>query len=313
MAGLEPGETPDPDGSGRRYAPDFLMELFRNPLDPGYADAAARRDSGYRRSPGGRRTAAGSSAVVALVIGFLLVVAYQQTVAEEPARTKARDTLIEQVQSRRAETEDLQGRAERLAAEVAGLRERELSGAALAQLRDLEAATGLATVRGSGVRITLSDGPTTVDAVTGERRTEAQVKDTDLQLATNALWAAGAEAIAINGQRLTATSTIRQAGGAILVNVQPVAAPYEVVAIGPGDMGSDFHKGYAGQFFDTLAARYGLSYDVANAKDVTLDAATEMKLRVAAADTPPPAASGSSSPDGSGTARSSGSASEGPR
>ena len=61
----------------------------------------------------------------------------------------------------------------------------------------------------------------------------------DLQNVANALWAAGAEAIAINGQRLTATSTIRAAGNAILVDFRPVTSPYEVSAIGPGRYGDD--------------------------------------------------------------------------
>ncbi|BAL90408.1 hypothetical protein AMIS_51880 [Actinoplanes missouriensis 431] len=309
--------VPDPDGgSGKRtYGPDFLTALFQNPLDPGYADAAARKAEGRGRTGAARRTAAASTAVVLLVIGFLLVVAYQQTVAEEPARTQARDELVDQVENRRGETAELQSRADALAEEVAALRERELSGAALARLRDLEAATGFETVHGSGAKVTLADGPTTVDPVTGERRTESRVKDTDLQLATNALWSAGAEAISINGQRLTATSTIRQAGEAILVNVQPVASPYEVVAIGPGDLAGDFRKGYAGHFFETLVGRYGMSFEATEVKDVTLEAATELKLRVATPSTPPPAPSGSSSssPDGSGSPAPSGSASEGGR
>ena len=307
--------VPDPDGgSGKRtYAPDFLTELFRNPLDPGYADAAARRASGDERTGVRRQLTGASTAVVLVVIGFLLVVAYQQTVDEAPARTQARDTLVEQVQNRRDETEELQSRAAKLGDEVAALRERELGGAALARLNNLEAATGLGSVRGSGAKITLADGPTSVDAVTGERRSESRVKDADLQLAANVLWSAGAEAIAINGQRLTATSSIRQAGEAILVNVQPVNTPYEVVAIGPGDLAGEFRKSYAGPFFEALVARYGMSYDTAKVKDVTLDAATEFKLRVARPSTPPPAPSGSSSPAGSGSPVPSGSASEGGR
>src|SRR4051812_1086347 len=46
LSGGLAGAAPDPDGAspGRRtFTPDFLTELFRNPLDPGYADAAARK------------------------------------------------------------------------------------------------------------------------------------------------------------------------------------------------------------------------------------------------------------------------------
>jgi uncharacterized protein YlxW (UPF0749 family) len=146
-------------------------------------------------------------------------------------------------------------------------------------------------VHGSGAKVTIGDGPTPIDPVTGSRSTEAQVRDSDLQLATNALWAAGAEAISVNGQRLTSTSTIRQAGEAILVDFQPVTTPYTILAIGPDKLSADFRDGVAGKFFRELVARYGMSFETASDGDITLDAATELKLRVAVPATPSPAAS----------------------
>ncbi len=289
-----PVSPPDPDGGGKRvFTPDFLTELFRNPLDPGYADAAARKARDGEPTGARRWTSRGSATLTLVMLGFLLVVAYQQTMADEPARSKARAELIAQVQNRREATVALQDRADRLSDEVAALRERELGGATAARIRQLEAATGLAPVRGSGARITVADGPTPINPVTGERNTVARVKDTDLQLATNALWSRGAEAIAINGQRLTATSTIRQAGEAILVEQQPVTSPYEVVAIGPDELAGDFRDGYAGRFFEQLAGKYGMSFKATDVDDVTLEAATQLKLRVAEPSAPPPAPSGS--------------------
>jgi uncharacterized protein YlxW (UPF0749 family) len=290
--------SPEGGGGRRMFTPDFLTELFRNPLDPGYADAAARRARGEGPAGARKRVLSGVTTLTLVALGFLLVVAYQQTVADEPASSQARRTLIEQVQNRRAETARLQSQADELGGDVARLREAELGGATVARLRDLEAAAGLARVRGSGARITIGDGPTPVNPVTGKRSTEARVRDSDLQLATNALWAAGAEAIAVNGQRLTATSTIRQAGEAILVDFQPVTTPYTVLAIGPGSLADDFRDGYAGRFFRELVSRYGMSFDAVAAKNLTLDAATELKLRVAEPSTPP--ASRGTPPPGSG-------------
>jgi uncharacterized protein YlxW (UPF0749 family) len=157
----------------------------------------------------------------------------------------------------------------------------------VARLRDLEAETGLAPVRGSGARVTVGDGPMPLDPLTGERKSEARVRDTDLQVATNALWAAGAEAVAVNGQRLTATSTIRQAGEAILVDFRPVTTPYQVVAIGPDDLAGTFREGPAGRFFRALNTKFGIAYDVAEISDVTLDGATEPNLRQASPSVPP--------------------------
>jgi uncharacterized protein YlxW (UPF0749 family) len=285
------------DGNERRtFTPDFLTELFRNPLEPGYADAAARRARGEGPAGTAKQVISGVSALTMAVLGFLLVVAYQQTVADEPARSRAHATLVEQVRDRRADTVALQDRADRLRGEVAMLRERELGGAAVARLRNLEAATGLAPVRGGGAKIRLSDGPTPINPLTGERKTEARVKDTDLQLASNALWAGGAEAIAINGQRLTATSTIRQAGEAILVDFRPVSSPYEVIAIGPEGLADEFRDGYAGRFFEELVSRFAMSFDATEIENVTLQAATELNLRVAETSAPPAQAGASSSP-----------------
>jgi uncharacterized protein YlxW (UPF0749 family) len=281
----------------RVFAPDFLTELFRNPLDPGYADAAARKAVEGGPTGAERRVLSGITLVTLVALGFLFVVAYQQTIADAPASTKARAALVQQVQSRRERTDQLQQHADQLGDEVSRLRERELGDATATGLRNLEAATGLAAVKGDGARIKLADGPTPVNAVTGERNTAARVKDTDLQLATNALWSLGAEAITINGQRLTATSTIRQAGEAVLVDLQPVTTPYEVVAIGPGDLAKKFRDGYAGRFFQELVTRYGMSFSAADARNVTLPAATELKLRVAEpSPSPSTAASVSSSP-----------------
>jgi uncharacterized protein YlxW (UPF0749 family) len=285
-----------PEGAPKRtYTPDFLTELFRNPLDPGYADAAARKERGEGPQGGRKKALSGVTAVTLAALGFLLAIAYQQTIADEPEATKARDTLIQQVQNRRADTDGLQNKADQLRDDVATLREAELGGAAVARLRDLEAQTGLAPVEGSGAEVKIADGPTPINPVTGKQSTEARVRDSDLQLAANALWAAGAEAIAVNGQRLTATSTIRQAGEAILVDFQPVTTPYTIAAIGPDKLASAFRDGYAGKFFAELVSRYAMSFDVNKADDLTLDAATELKLRVAVPSTPPPS-SGSPSP-----------------
>jgi uncharacterized protein YlxW (UPF0749 family) len=300
-------------GDRRAFPADFLTELFRNPLDPGYADAAERRarDGGPPAARG--RLMSGVAALTVVALGFLLSVAYQQATAAEPAASNARRTLVDQVQNRRAETARLQQRADELRAEVAALRQRQLGGAAVARLNELEARTGLAPVRGSGAKITIKDGPTPVNPLTGAHDTQALVKDSDLQLACNALWSEGAEAIAVNGQRLTATSTIRQAGEAILVDFRPVTSPYEVVAIGPDSLADNFRDGYAGRFFKELASRYGMAFDAAPVKNVTLDAASDVTLRVARLSTSPPVPSGGSSPGSAKPAASKSTPSEGGR
>lgn len=265
----------------RAYAPDFLTELFRNPLDPGYADAARRRAQ-VGPPTGWRGTATRTvSALTIVVVGFLLVVAYRQTMADEPSRSQARAGLVAQIDQRQAETDRLQVEAERLRDEVARQRDAALTDRDAARLRDLEAATGLARVRGDGVIVRVDDAPAAVDAVTGAQPDLGRVMDRDLQDIANALWSGGAEAIAINDQRLTATSTIREAGHAILVDFRPLTRPYEIKAIGPDDLDDRFRESSAGQLMRALVDEQGMSFEVRTADDLTLPAAAEPQLHFA--------------------------------
>ncbi|WP_422769555.1 DUF881 domain-containing protein [Plantactinospora sp. WMMC1484] len=285
----------------RTYTPDFLTELFRNPLDAGYVDAAARRaDSGP--ATGWRRSVPRAVSLLTLVVlGLLLSVAYRQTMAAEPSRSNARAGLVEQIKQREAENAALTARADGLRAEVARQRDAALSGSAAANLRNLEAATGLGRVRGDGLVVRVADAPVTSDAVTGAGGTNlGRVLDRDLQDIANALWSAGAEAIAINGQRLTAMSTIRAAGGAILVDFKPVIGPYEVSAIGPGQLERRFRDSAAARLMESVSEEYGTSFEFRGVDDLTLPAATEPRLRYATPSPRPtaPASSGSSAGTG---------------
>ncbi|MFF3854526.1 DUF881 domain-containing protein [Micromonospora sp. NPDC002575] len=300
-----PQRRPDAaEGAGpaaRVYAPDFLTELFRNPLDPGYADAAARRrqtpPSGWRS-----RSARTVSLAVVVALGFLFAVAYRQTMAEEPGRSKARADLVAQIKEREAETDEMAARADRLREEVGRQRDAALSGSQASRLRRLEAGTGLGRVRGDGVVVRLADAPPKDDgAVTGSEGGPPRVLYTDLQKVANDLWAAGAEAVAINGQRLTATSTIRSAGAAILVDFRPVTGPYEVSAIGPGALRDRFDDSRAAFLMRELVTSVGLSFQVREVEDLTLPAAPEPRLRYAE-----PSVSPSPSVSGSGVEGSSG-------
>ncbi|MFV2114549.1 DUF881 domain-containing protein [Micromonospora sp. LOL_025] len=285
------------DGRGRGdrvYAPDFLTELFRNPLDPGYADAAARRRERQTPSPRWRRWSARSvTLVVALLLGFLFAVAYRQTLEAEPGRSQARSGLVEQIKQRETETDRLSVRADELRAEVARQRAAALGGSEAARLHQLEAGTGLGRVRGDGVVVRLADAPQNQDAVTGADVGPSRVIYSDLQGVANDLWAAGAEAIAINGQRLTAMSTIRSAGQAILVDFRPVTGPYEVSAIGPGSMRDRYEDSRSALTMRKVAEDTGLSFGVREAEDLTLPAAPDPRLRYAQ-----PSVSPSPSPSG---------------
>jgi uncharacterized protein YlxW (UPF0749 family) len=135
-------------------------------------------------------------------------------------------------------------------------------------------------VEGSGVVIKVADGPPDVDPSTGASVVdpEGRILDQDLQRIANELWASGAEAVAINDHRLTATSTVRNASGAILVDYVPVAGPYTVTAIGPGDLRDRYAASQTAQLMQLLANRYGISYDLRSTRELTLPGASAPQL-----------------------------------
>jgi len=99
---------------------------------------------------------------------------------------------------------------------------------ALAQeLRELRIAAGLVALTGPGVRVSVDDG---TPPVAGQA--PAVVQYVDLTSVVNELWAAGAEAVAVSGHRVTSTTGFGQVGGTIIADQQRLSAPYEVVAIG---------------------------------------------------------------------------------
>ena len=97
------------------------------------------------------------------------------------------------------------------------------------KLEGLRKRSGLTSVKGPGLEVVLRDAPR---IPTGADPGNFLIHDYDLQIIVNALWRGGAEAIAINGERLAAGTGIRSAGSAILINSKPQGEPYRIKAIG---------------------------------------------------------------------------------
>ena len=109
----------------------------------------------------------------------------------------------------------------------------------------------------------------------------------------NALWAAGAEAVSVGGQRLAPTTTIRGAGEAILVDLRPVQSPYTLAAVGdPATLLPRFADSEAARRFQSYTGLYGIQFTVRAAKDLQLPAATDPDLRYASPVPPPTTVSG---------------------
>ncbi|MEP6815153.1 MAG: DUF881 domain-containing protein, partial [Marmoricola sp.] len=139
----------------------------------------------------------------------------------------------------------------------------------------LSTLAGAGQVSGPGVRVVVDDA---VNAASDRNR----VLDSDLQKLVNALWESGAEAISVNGQRVTNLTSIRQAGQAVNVNFRPLKAPYTVLAIGnPKTIPSRFAETTHGATWFDLQRQVGLRFDMTTSDSLTLPASDRLDLRFA--------------------------------
>jgi len=96
--------------------------------------------------------------------------------------------------------------------------------------RRMASAAGLTPVSGPGVEVTVSDSARTL--APGENPSEALVQDSDLLFLEMMLWYGGAQAVAVNGVRITAKTTITSAGPTVVIDGRRLVAPFRVVAVG---------------------------------------------------------------------------------
>ena len=298
MSPAPPGPDRAPDArraEGPRRAPDASMTLIRTmmerPLDPGYQAAADRRVA--QGLPGSTSLRAPRLAVAALGIGLVVGVAASNLTATDSPRAAARAELVGQIEDRRdqvrrlsEEAQDLQGRVTALEAsqDVIGSQGRRSS--------DLAVAVGALPLAGPGMTLSLDDAPPD-DQPSSEAADEGRVNSRDLQFVVNALWESGAEAMSINGNRLTSVSAIRFAGAAIIVDYRPLSPPYRITALGdPDSLPTDFADGPGGTYVSTLSSSFGIRVERSVEADLTVPAAVGLTTRYAQVDTDGAPASG---------------------
>jgi len=204
--------------------------------------------------------------IVLALFGFLVSVGFIQERLREESSPLRRAELQRLIEQRRGAIRELSSEIEALSARVDGVRERAGEGSAevddlVRRLEELRRVVGVQAVEGPGVVVELSDSPR--PATTRDDLTDLRIQDVDLQLVANALWRSGAEAISVNGRRLTATSAIRKAGTAILVNYRAVSSPYRIVAIGDADALRDGLEGSEiAERFAVWKEIYGLGFSL---------------------------------------------------
>ncbi len=273
--------------------PDASMTLIRSmlerPLDPGYAAAAEAREA----AGGSRQGRVGTPLMViaSLLVGLLVGVGASTLRAQDTTKGKARSALISQINDRRASVEKQTALVTGLQSEVTALEAESLAGVDArlqAQIEAQSAAAGVVALTGPGLVVTLDNPPTPegngsgvdprADTTSGGNYVFAR----DLQIVTNSLWQAGAEAMSINGLRLTSTSAIRFAGEAIIVDFRPLNPPYLITAIGdPASLPERFTDGPGGAYLATLKSQYGIQVNTSPRGSVEVPAATSLLTRYA--------------------------------
>jgi uncharacterized protein YlxW (UPF0749 family) len=229
-----------------------------------------------------------------LALGFLTAA---QLAAEGPRiryTTQERSPLVETALGLQTEQDDLKDRIVALRASIQQIEQQD-SGAAAAikdvndRLEEARIAAGVIPLTGTGVVLKLEDSTQPVPP--DGNAADYLVTAADLRSVVADLWLSGAEAVAINGERLTASTAIIDIGGSVLVNTAYLAGPYQVSAIGPADLFQRLSALPAWQeFVRTRRGSFGIGISWAEPQSVDMPAfAGSVNLRESRA-VPSPAA-----------------------
>jgi len=212
----------------------------------------------------------GSLAAVLALVGFLTLVASSGVKEAKRGAESRRAGLVKLIHTRQSEVENLGKQLVQLRTDVAEARRRLSTSSAeeARRLREVQIWAGTTAMSGPGLEVRLSDSAEVKESESD--RESLSVHDVDLQLVVNALWAAGAEAMAVNGQRLVSTSPIRAAGETITVNFRPLVPPYKIEVIGADKQ--LFERSEVAQRFRQWVDDYGLGFAVKDKATIVVPA-----------------------------------------
>ncbi|MCZ1004873.1 DUF881 domain-containing protein [Streptomyces mirabilis] len=267
----------------------LLTNVMDHSLDDGYAEAAARRQTeGAGGMPKTVRAKLGLAAGLVLAALVVTVGAANARIAA-PVVAKERQELIDRVERETAAADKLESSVDTLRGDVSARQNEALKNQGGSGQADLVGVlSGAVAVHGPGVKLVVDDAKEATEGGNGNPRETSgfsdtgRVRDRDMQRVVNGLWESGAEAVSINGQRLTALSAIRAAGDAILVDNKPLVPPYTVLAVGDGErLSTRFQNGADGLYLHALQENYGIRTAISVEKDVQLSAAPSVIVRTA--------------------------------
>jgi uncharacterized protein YlxW (UPF0749 family) len=214
--------------------------------------------------------------VALLGLGFLVAA---QLASEGPRvryTTQERSPLVETATDLQTDQESLKAtildlRTRIQAAEHAGQGSAALVKDLNDQLQSARIAAGLIPLTGSGIVLQIEDSQEPADPEGNMQ--DLLVGARDLRTIVEEMWQAGAEAVAVNGERMTPTTAVIDIGPSILVNSAYLAGPYQVTAIGPDDLYARLSASPG--FVDFLRARaeaWGLRVSIAEPESVDMPA-----------------------------------------
>ena len=211
-----------------------------------------------------------------LVLGFLIAA---QLGAEGPRvryTTQERTPLLETATELQAQQDDLKTRILQLREEIQSVEGLGAGSADLvrqlnADLEQARIAAGLIPLTGTGMVLQLDDSQVPIPP--GASQADYLVGSRDVRTVVEELWLAGAEAIAVNAERLTPTTAIIDIGSSLLVNSAYLAPPYQVTALGPADLYERLSRSPG--FIDFVRARaeaYGIRLSFAEPETLDMPA-----------------------------------------
>ena len=137
-----------------------------------------------------------------------------------------------------------------------------------ADLEKYKMSSGIVDVKGPGIVVTIDD-PIPTEENPGDGYSTIMVHSDLLLSLVNKLKEAGAEAIAINGNRVVANTEISLAGSNVNINGNPTAPPYTITAIGdPDTMESAITIRYG--IVELMRGTYALQVNIAKQQDITI-------------------------------------------
>jgi uncharacterized protein YlxW (UPF0749 family) len=247
-------------------------------LDALLADALASDYDGTASEDHGKLSVffvVGATTLVTIVLGTALAETRVQALANLTTRT----ALVQRVQAADGRVATMEARVKTAQQNLQAAEQANLAGTSLGQqanlkLARLRAAAGFTALYGDGLEVFLSDAPVN-GLVPSDAQQPGRIIDRDLQEVVNGLWQAGATGVAINGRRLTASSAIRSAGDAILVDYRPLLPPYKISAIGvdANQVAGKFRENQGGLLLEQLQAHYGIIWELRTLGKITLPAA----------------------------------------